>query len=121
MDQRAGRKYRLKRGKDISRVFDDGRRATDGLVTLLAATNGLPHSRAAVAVSTRHGKAVRRNRIKRVCREAFRTVRSELPAGRDYVIVPRVGRLPAPAELRESLKSLAARIERVLRKEAEQR
>ena len=91
-NQRSARRYRVRRRADIARIFDDGRRAADALLTLFAAPNGLDHSRAAFGVSKRHGNAVRRNRIRRVCREAFRLSREDLPTGWDFMIVPRAGR-----------------------------
>ena len=112
MDQRAGKKFRLKRRKDITRVFDHGRRAGDGRMTLLAICNDLDHARAGVAISTRHGNAVKRNRIKRLCREVFRLNRVELPAGWDYIILPARGGQVDLAGLQASLRTLAGRVTR---------
>ena len=92
MRQRSGKSSRLGRREDISRVFSDGRRAAGRALTVLAAANSLGHPRLAVTVSRRHGNAVRRSRIKRLCREAFRHNRHLLPQGFDYVILPRTGR-----------------------------
>jgi ribonuclease P protein component len=51
----------------------------------------LKQSRLGVAVSRKYGNAVRRNRIKRVFRAAFRKCQHDLPAGFDYVLLPRHG------------------------------
>jgi ribonuclease P protein component len=113
MRHRAGKELRLKNGREISRIFREGLRARDAVLTLLAARRpqggDLP-SRVAVAVSGRHGNAVVRNRIKRLCREAFRTSRERLPAGWDFVMLPRPGADLAVARLQDSLTVLTAKI-----------
>lgn len=53
--------------------------------------NGLGYSRLGVSVGVKHGNAVRRARIKRVFRAAFREARHALPTGFDYVLIPRKG------------------------------
>ena len=110
MDRRAGKAFRIKRRRDISRLFDRGRRVSDDLVTLLVLPNELGCARTGVVVGARHGNAVRRNRIKRLCREAFRPIRRELPAGRDYLILPRTGRDFSVRELQASIRALAGRL-----------
>jgi len=72
--------------------------------------NGLPHPRLGLSVSRKIGKAVVRNRWKRLVREAFRLSREQLPAGIDLVVVPRQDVEPSLPELLESLPQLAARI-----------
>jgi ribonuclease P protein component len=111
MDRRAGKTFRVTRRDDIRRLFEQGRRASDRRLTLYAAPNGLPRSRAGVAVSAaKHGNAVRRNRLKRLCREAFRLIRSEIPAGWDYMVVPRAAADHAMREIQASLKALVQRV-----------
>jgi ribonuclease P protein component len=110
---KAGADRRIKRREEISRVFQQGRRATDRQVTLLAAPMVAGRSvprRLAVAVAKRYGNAVVRNRAKRVCREAFRLVQHELPAGFDYVICPRGGVEPTTEGVRHSLIALSRRV-----------
>ena len=111
MGQGAGRKYRLKRRKDMARLFERGRRVSDAVVTLYAIENPTcDHARMGVGVSARHGGAVARNRLKRLCREAFRLTRGELPGGWDYVIVPRVGGRFTLKGPRGSIKALGTRV-----------
>ena len=113
--ERLGKKFRVKHRKEIRRIFKQGLRSGNATMTLLILRNdasNTPQARLVVAVSKRHGNAVQRNRIKRLCREAFRQSRAALAQGWDYAVVPRVGtELKLPA-LRSSLESLAARLTR---------
>ena len=53
--------------------------------------------------------AVRRNRWKRLIREAFRHAREQLPAGVDLVVIPRPTAEPELRAITDSLVALAAR------------
>ena len=66
-------------------------------------------TRLGLAVSKRCGNSVRRNRLKRRLREAFRLSRAELPAGLDLVIQPRANTPIQLVALRQSLISLTKR------------
>lgn len=107
---RAGRRLRLTHQADIDRIFRQGRRLADDHLTLLAHANGLALTRTGVAVSAAHGNAVRRNRLKRLCREALRLARPDLPAGWDFMAVPRKNAEHPLADLRRSVLALAARM-----------
>lgn len=50
--------------------------------------NGLPYSRLGLSVGRRCGSAVRRVRLKRLLREAFRLESAVLPPGYDIVCIP---------------------------------
>ena len=94
-------------------MFDRGVRARDALITLIASRRdegAASPSRLAAAVSGRHGGAVVRNRIKRLCREAFRTSRDRIASGWDFVVLPRVGANITLAGLAESMIVLTAKI-----------
>ena len=53
------------------------------------AANDLGRTRLGLSIGTRVGKAVRRVRVKRMIREAFRLVRCEIPLGMDVVVSAR--------------------------------
>ncbi len=105
-----GKADRIKKRSEIMRIFRRGRSASDGRLRLIALNNSIDRRRMAVVVSRRHGNAVRRNRIKRLCREAFRTCRGDLPESFDYILKPKVGSELNIELIQESLRNLAGRI-----------
>ena len=64
-----------------------------------------------LSVSKAHGRAVRRNKIKRILREAFRLERPTLPGRFDLILIPRQrsGKYPL-SEVRAELVRLVEKL-----------
>jgi len=100
---------RLRTAGEFRRCYDIGDRSGDAHLLLVAAASDQGCVRAGVSVSKRHGNAVRRNRRKRLLREAFRLCQHCLPA-LDFVLVPRQNDRSALRDYQQSLVSLAAQL-----------
>ena len=104
-------RYRVRRPAEYKAVFEKGRKLRAGPLVGFLKPNGLPHSRLGMAVSRKVGRAPRRNRIKRLFREAFRRLREELPTGFDIVLIPADrGREYSLADVERRLRNLFSRV-----------
>jgi len=83
------RRMRLVRKGDFDRAFREGSRARGAIVLVVARPNGLDVTRLGLSVGKSIWKsAVKRNKIRRVFRESFRTSYPDLPRGMDLVLIP---------------------------------
>ena len=119
-NSRFRREHRLVRGRDFQRVYREGSRARGSIMTVAAVPNGLPHPRLGLSVGRVVWKhAVRRNRVRRVLREAFRLELGALPPGVDLVLIPQKGVWPRLDETRRELVKLARKAHRRYREKVE--
>ena len=83
------RRYRLRSKDRFQQVRRQGRSYKHRLVILVALPNDLAHSRFGFTASKRIGNAVKRNRARRLMREAVRLRLDEIEPGWDLVFIAR--------------------------------
>jgi len=102
------RQERLRRSRDIKGLFAAARRVEWRGVKLLYKDNGSDSTRFAVVVARGCGGAVRRNREKRITREAYRSLKETVTPGFDLIFL--IVRFGAPfADRRVALRHLLGR------------
>jgi len=107
------RQEKIRRGSDFDRVFREGRRISEPSVYARFLPNELAITRVGFAVPTRFGKAAKRNRARRLLREAYRLHKHEMPPGFDIVFLPGAGRHDPPlGVLERSMSGVARRLPR---------
>ena len=79
---------RLKKQSDFQKLFQKGKRAFAPSMTILYRHSY--QTTMGISIGKRHGKSVKRNRIKRLIREAFRAEISSIKGNYAFVIIPKV-------------------------------
>ena len=80
----------LKENHLFRRLYSKGKSAAAPTVAVYVRPNRLAKSRLGVTVGTKVGKAVRRNKVRRRIREAYRIHEETMTTGWDIVVVARV-------------------------------
>lgn len=101
------RAHRIPGGKDFLRTLRTGECLVGTYAKVLARPNGLGHSRLAVVVGRKVGKATVRNRLKRLVREVFRTSPDIRMRGLDLLVIVKDARLAdQPEEVLSLLRTI---------------
>jgi ribonuclease P protein component len=104
------RQFRLTRSTDFKRVRRIGKSYAHPLVVLIAAPGEAARLRIGVTAGRSVGKAVRRNRGKRLLRTAIAAFIPELPPGWDLVLIARPALLQTPfQQIRQAIAELLGR------------
>jgi ribonuclease P protein component len=103
------RSHRLSGKLLYAAVYDAKKKVTRGPLVMYSLSNDLGHHRLGISIGRRVGTAPRRNRIKRLLREAFRLHANPSPRGFDLIVVVRPH---APLQLPEYQKLYAQLLEK---------
>lgn len=82
------KRMHLRKRAEFDRVFESGTRVRSRYLVAWVAANSEGRPRVGIAAPRKLGCIARRNRMRRVIREAFRLHQHELQAGVDIVFVP---------------------------------
>ena len=79
---------KIKKNSDFQKLFKKGKKVFSPYLTLIY----FPSDKLSmgIAVSKKHGKAVTRNRIKRLVREAFKSCCDRLQRNYSIIVLPRI-------------------------------
>jgi ribonuclease P protein component len=109
------RRYRLRRSADFDLFRRSDQRWHHPLVVLVIKVNGLPFSRFAFLASKKVGKATRRNRAKRLLREAVRERFDSIRPGWDCLLIAKRGTSQAQyQEVKVAVEELLNRAQLIL-------
>lgn len=100
---------RLKKEKDFSLVFNKGKRQYSSALTMIYIP--APSLKVGFAVSKKHGGSVKRNRIKRLLRESFRSFMPEIGKNFFFVFMPKVSEEYSLEKFKENMKYLLEKSE----------
>lgn len=79
---------KIKKQADFQKLFSKGKRAYTPSFMLIYYASKEP--RLGISVGKKHGKAVQRNRIKRLIREAFRLTLDKAEKSYSFIVIPKV-------------------------------
>src|SRR4029078_2962728 len=103
-------RHRLRHAREFDAVYAAKTREARGPLTVFALPNELGHPRLAPPAGRKVGTAPKRNRIKRLLREAFRLMQHDFPRGYDWIIAARPHALLMLADYQKILSALMVKL-----------
>ncbi len=85
------REERLRLKRDFDAVFQEGKSVANEYLRIVYRKNGKALTRIGVVIKKKIGKAVYRNRLRRLIKEVFRNNKREFPKGYDLVFIVKEG------------------------------
>ena len=79
----------IKKNRDFRRLYSKGKTAANSYLVVYCRRNKTAVNRLGLTVGTRIGKAVVRNRVRRLIRDSYRLREEQLKKGYDLVVVAR--------------------------------
>ncbi len=79
----------LNENRDFKKLYHRGKSLVHPVLVTYAFKNKLGHNRIGITTTRKIGKACKRNRARRLIREAYRQLEPQLPVGWDLVFVAR--------------------------------
>lgn len=80
---------KIKENREFQNIYRKGRYAVSRALAMYMLPNYSQINRIGITASKKYGKSVKRNRIKRLILESYRSIQDNLKTGYDFVIVAR--------------------------------
>ena len=110
----------LRRKSDFSAIYNKGKSVGERYIVLFYKKNNLGYSRKAFLSSKKVGKAVVRNRARRLMRESVRQLEDRFPEGYDYIFIARNTIVNSKcADVKKSIEAALRRLKVIEKKKVE--
>ena len=109
----------VKENYEFRRIYRKGKSVVSPYMVLYCQKNRQGRTRLGVTVSTKLGKAVVRNRVRRRFRELWRLHKEQMISGWDIILVARVRAVEAPYQKLDKVYSMLLREAGLLREDGE--